>query len=154
MPTVLATEAHCLELGRRMRAADALEVDRAGGNSPTDAALKSMRASKECWAVFEQGELLAVWGVVEFFPGIGASWLLTTTSVDRFPLTFWRTSKVHIRELRGRWQHLFNFIDAEYSAAISWARRLGLTVAEPAPFGLLGLPFCRVDLLQPRPPDV
>lgn len=148
MQILPATEAHCLALAERMRPADAREVMRSGGNTPVDAVVLSMQASQEAWAALEDGAVLAVFGVVPL-AGVGVCWSLTSTEVDARPLTFWRASKEVIRDLRTRWPHLFNFIDADYDAAIRWARRLGFSVSEPVPFGVAQLPFCRVELRSP-----
>jgi hypothetical protein len=141
-----ANEDHCRELGQRMRLADALECARSGGYLPHAAALLSLRASAEAWAVLVDGKVLGLWGIVEVERGAGVAWALTTGEVETHAMSFWRLSKAVVAEMRTRWPLLWNYVDADYPAALRWLARLGFDVAPPAPFGLFGLPFQRVTL--------
>lgn len=73
--------------------------------------------------------------------GIAIPWLLTTTTVDRYPLAFWRASKHVIAQLREVFPFLVQQVDGRYSQALRWAARLGFEVCGAQPFGVDKLPF-------------
>lgn len=138
---VHATKAHARKLARTMRAADVAEVMASGGFLPEQAVRRSMNLSHAAWAALLGDELLAVFGVIPVKDDGGIAWMLTSTAVDRHPLTFWRESKKVIAVLRDHYAFLRNMVDARYLQAASWAKRLGFEVGEPVPFGKAGLPF-------------
>lgn len=143
MGTVLdvATLAHIREIAPRMRAAEVAEVWAAMGLTPAAALLCLMRASVFSRAVFFDGDLCTIFGVIETPDGAGIPWLLSSDAVERHPLSFWRASKSILREIRKLYPVLIEYVDARYTRCISWARRLGWTVAPAEPHGLAGLPF-------------
>lgn len=140
----VATDAHVAMVAARMRPEDRAEVLASGGFGPADALRASLAASVFARTAFINGEAAAMFGVVE--AGVAIPWLLTTDTVCRYPLTFWKASKVIFREMREAWPDMLQQIDARYASALSWARRLGFSVAEPQPFGESGLPFRRITI--------
>lgn len=135
------TRTHAREIGRSMRPADAAEVLASGGYLPEAAARRSLNLSHAAWAAYLGDELLAVFGVIPTEGGGGIGWLLSTTAVDRHPLTFWRESKKVLAVLRDHYPFLKNMVDARYTQAVSWLRRLGFDVGQAVPFGKAQLPF-------------
>ena len=146
MPIVrleVANDAHVDLVAPRMRSADCMEVLASGGFSPADALRASLAISIFARTVFFDDEAAAIFGIVE--TGSAAiPWLLTTDTVDRYPLTFWRASKTVLAHLREVWPEMVQAVDARYAGALSWAKRLGFTVGEPEPFGVEGRPFRRI----------
>lgn len=151
------TEADIVELAQRMRAADAAEVHayRAEAGVPRgadvlwDEVAASVDCSAEVSAIRFDGELVGIYGVRPVAESIatgrtGVAWLLTTDTVDRYPVTFWRESRRVVQDMLSRWDVLVNAIDARYAAAIRWAARLGFSVAPPAPLGAHS--FSRITL--------
>jgi len=147
---VQPTSAHLLELAATMRAADRLEVD-ALGFSPQAALEASLRVSSWAAAALINGHVAALYGVAEdsgssFLAPTGVAWLLTGEAVDRWPLTFWRASKVVLRGMLERYPRLANCVDARHLSALSYLRRLGFRVLPAVPFGVQGEPFHPVVL--------
>lgn len=149
MGTVLevATLAHVREIAPRMRAEEVAEVWAAMGLTPAPALLRLMHASTlgstpfGSRAVFFDGELATIFGVIEMADGSIVPWLLSSDAVERHPLSFWRASKSILHDLRTIYPRMIEYVDARYTRCISWARRLGFTVAPAEPHGLAGLPF-------------
>ncbi len=145
---VAATEAHARELAPRMRAADAAEVLASGGLSPLDALLESLRASTWAWAALFDGQLGALFGVAEgpFLMFRAYPWALTSDVVERHQGAFLRACRVVLEAWTEQYPLLEQAVDARYGAALRWAAHLGFQVDPPAPFGVFGLPFCRITL--------
>ncbi len=142
-----ATAADAEELAPRLRPEEIAEVLAADGMEPLQALLESVSVSQEAYAVRLNGEVAFIFGVmlVDESPDcgrIGAAWLLSSGLVDRYPVTFWRISKNMLPWLLERWDALINAIDVRHTKAIRWAKRLGIPLREPAPFGAAGQDFC------------
>ena len=130
----------------RMRPEDAAEVMASHGLSPVEAIIESWANSKEAWTVRFNGEVAAMYGIVltpwgTALTPVAVGWLLTTTAVDRHPVTFFKESKRIVKELAERYGVLTNFVDARYGKALNWARRLGFDVQQVITFGRNGEPF-------------
>lgn len=145
---VPATEAHARELAPRMRAADVAENLASDGFTPLEACLASIAVSTEARAAYFDGALGALFGVAEGpFLGLKAvPWLLTSDVVERHPRAFWQACKEVLAGWLERYLVLEQAIDARYVVALRWAARLGFEVEPPEPWGVAGLPFCRITL--------
>ena len=130
----------------KMRPEDAAEVLASDGLSPVESIIQSWASSRETWTVRLNGEVAAMYGVALTPYGtaltpVAVAWLLTTTAVDRHPVTFFKESKRIVKELAERYGVLTNFVDARYGKALNWARRLGFDVQQVITFGRNGEPF-------------
>lgn len=148
---VQPTSAHVEQLAVTMRAADRLEVEALGFESPRQALIASLEASTLCATALINGEVAALFGVAEMpgshFVGRAAeAWLLTGAVVDRHPMTFWRASKVALPALITVFPRLINRVDARHLSALSYLRRLGAHVLPAVPHGVRGEPFHPVVL--------
>lgn len=154
---VPAAPEHVDELAPKMRPADTAEVLASGGFTPREALEESVTASAHAFAALFDGEVAALWGVVDG-PGCGIVWALTGPAVERHPKAFLRHSRIAVNVLLRHYPALTNFVDARYEQALRWVRRLGFSVGPPEPFGAAGLPFHRILLrgaacvsLRPQP---
>lgn len=151
MSDVLLVDArpeHIPLVASRMRIKDREEVRASGGFDPESALVSALAHSEFARVAYIRGEVAAMFGVARV-PTMEAAipWLLTTDTVDRYPLTFYRASKIVFRELREAYPDLVQYVDARHTSALSWAKRLGFDVAEkPMPFGKKGHPFHRIAL--------
>ncbi len=143
-----ATEAHARELATRMRPADAAEVLASGGYAPLEAALDSLRESSEAFTAFFDGELGALFGISPgpFLGFVAYPWLLTAATVERHPRAFLRACRQVLEDWSSRFYLLEQAVDARYAVALRWAAHVGFEVEAPRPFGIHGLPFCRITL--------
>lgn len=125
-----------------MRPADALEVKASGGYEPVEAVMEAWAVSNETWTLRINGEVAAMFGVAPYsddaLTPVGIVWALTTKIVDRFPVTFYRLSRMVVKDLYNRHGTLINYVDARYAQALSWVRRIGFDVQPAVPFGQNG----------------
>lgn len=149
---VPATEAHAVALAARMRAGDRAEVLASSGSGPLEALVGSVRWSRshggEAWAGLIDGEVAAMFGVGRrsLLSPVAIPWLLTGDLVDRHPVLFFRASREVVDLWLRHFAELEQAVDARYTQALRWARRLGFTVEAPLPFGPRCAPFCRITL--------
>lgn len=139
---------HVPLVASRMRIMDREEVRASGGFDPESALVSALAHSEFARVAYIRGEVAAMFGVARV-PCMHAAipWLLTTDTVDRYPLTFYRASKIVFKELRQAYPDLVQYVDARYGSAMSFVRRLGFDVAEKSmPFGKQGKPFHRIAL--------
>lgn len=150
--TETATLAHVQVLAPEMRTADLREVRALGYASAFHALDYSVRTSDRSVAAFIDGDLAALLGVAELpranflSPRRGRAWLLTGEVVNRKPLSFFRSARIVLQQLRGDITHLHNFVDARYPAALHFLERLGWRIHAPKPLGVSGEPFHLVTL--------
>lgn len=146
-----ATKRHARELARIMRPKDRDECA-AGGILPEAAIRMSINNSRESYAAYARGKLLAVFGVgpMTVAPEITVVWAMTSTHVDTHPLTFWRSSKVAVSYFRDRYSLMVNMVHGKYGKAFNWLNRLGFQLSPPERFGARGDLFCKAILHTPR----
>lgn len=126
-----------------MRQADREEVLASGGFTPEEALVEAVRWSEFSRTARFDGQPACMFGVAPGVPAI--PWVLTTTVVNRYPVTFWRASKTVLRAIVGLYPQLEQRIDARHVAALSWVRRLGFQVESVEPWGHARLPFHRIS---------
>ncbi len=143
---VPATMSHVSAVAATMRPEDAAEVLASCGFDPLRALRESVQVSDAAWTLLLDGQPAAVFGAVGVASGCGVVWMLTSTMVDRHPIAFLRLCRPVVEALLMHYGLLFNYVDARYEVALRWARWLGFTVSEPEPFGVAGLPFCRIEM--------
>ena len=129
-----------------MREEDAAEVEASSGHTPTEAILASIEATHTTYAALVGDELLALFGLSRVETPRGQAtratvWALTSTAVERHRKGFYRASVRVVAALSGNVPILYNFVDARYTKAVSWLRRLGFEVLPPVPYGPRHLPF-------------
>jgi hypothetical protein len=79
---------------------------------------------------------------------VGLGWLLAAEVVERKVRAFWLLCLRELPRILERWDMLVNAIDERHEKALRWAKRLGFRLADPAPFGAAGLPFCRFQVAR------
>lgn len=99
----------------------------AGGMSPGEAVLDSIRRSTEAYTVVWEGEVLAYWGVREdcIIGGRASVWMLSTPAMDRYPRWTARSSRYLVEQLLSDHYYLSAFVDCEYTRAVRWLEWLG-----------------------------
>lgn len=140
---VTATYDHAREAAEAMRDADAAELLAATGLSPLDGLERALDVSERAWAGLIDGDVAALWGVqpVTLVGQAAYVWCLTTTVVDRFPLTFAKASIQAMRDLRDDYPVLIGDVDDRYGASCRWLAWLGGSVGAPRAAGPLAQPF-------------
>ena len=138
-----ATMAHVIELAATMREADRREIWASDRQLPLGALSISLRESERAWSTFFDGEIAMMYGVRRIPEAEGSMmvWFLSSTVVDRYPITFWRACKEGLPKLLEEYPVLCNMVDARYEQSVRWVRRLGFQVKKEEPFGPDGVPF-------------
>lgn len=137
-----------------MREADAREVRASSGKDDLHEIVDwAVSLSSSCWSVWFEGELGAIYGVVDvegamLGPRVGVAWMLTTPVIERHARAFWKACHRYLPELFDEYDVLVNAIDVRHEKAIRWAERLGFRLEPPEPFGSDGQPFRRFTVRQ------
>lgn len=135
------------ELVRRMRAADAREVERSGAAESLGAVVEgALQCSDVALAVDLGGALAALVGTVpvSLLSHDRVVWALTTETVAQYPLSAARVSRALLARFRASCAgRLGNLVDAEHAVAVRWLQWLGARFAPAAvlPSGAAFVPF-------------
>jgi hypothetical protein len=143
-----ATMVHVDFIASRMREADALEAWAIARFKPREALEYSLAKSLQAWTWMQNGEPACMWGVDadSILGPVGHPWLLTTSLVDRYPITFLRGSLNALKRMQSVFPELTNWVDARHVVCVRWLRWLGFAIEAPVPLGPFGLPFHRFTL--------
>lgn len=144
-----ATLEHALALAPHVREEDAAEVQASHGMTPLDALAAGVTQSEpHAWAGYIDGELAGLFGISRstFLSTAAVPWLLTSKVVERHPRAFWLACREVVRQWAATHHELEQWVDARYTRALRWARRLGFQVEPAEPFGVHGLPFHRIHM--------
>jgi hypothetical protein len=136
----------CLELARNMRRADELECRALGFQRPEDAVLRSYATADFSVALVFDGKVAAVGGLKRLEETRGLVWLLTSNAIAGHHLAYHRAAKKTLAAFLSVCPRLEQYIDARYTACLRWLVSLGWSVSDPAPYGVLGMDFCRVTI--------
>lgn len=99
----------------------------AGGFTPAEGVLDSIRRSTEAYTVEVDGEVLCYWGLREdcIIGGRASVWMLSTPVMDKHPRFAARESMMLVDSLLTTHYHLSAFVDTEYTRSIRWLEWLG-----------------------------
>ena len=133
---------HMLELRDRMALDDQQEI-LAQGHGIMEAVRSSVKGSKECVAIFVDGKLACITGLIvddSLTEGV-YPWLLGTETMQQHP----RLVIKYTRQLLQRWlaEHpeMSNFVDARHTRAIRWLKYFGAELELFPIYGLYSRPF-------------
>ncbi len=153
---VKATPEHAAELATRLRTFDLAEVLAFGAKDAGDALARSLKLSGVAYAALFDGQVAAMFGSFPTsteelpFPGrLGCAWALTGDLVNRYPMSFWRSSKPALQLLWQDFDFLLNWVDARYTSSLRWLERLGAWTLRAYPVGADGALFHLVVLRRP-----
>lgn len=136
-------------IAEHLREADRREVEAVRGPRFADAIARAVLRSSHYWtAVSEEGEPLAVFGVVpvSIISGIGSPWFLATERANEHPRNLVVEGRRYLSAMRAIYPRLYNYVDARNDKSIRWLRRLGFTLHPPQPYGVAGLPFHKFEI--------
>jgi hypothetical protein len=142
-----AEEKHIAELlNIGLRAEDAEEIFAYGG-TPERMLGESLRNSTLAWAIMDDGRCIGMFGVgaKNTLSPVGVPWLLGSDGIKKIWLQFLKQCRFYLDVMNDIYPVLENWVDARYETSLKWAKWLGFTVDDPAPYGMLGRPFCRIE---------
>lgn len=139
---------HVHLVASRMRKGDRDEVQASGGFRPAPALRRALQVSQLARTVFIDGEAAFMFGVSTLEPDSdwAVPWLLSTDTVDRYPVAFLRATKALLAEVLERYPQLVQFVDTRYTQSLAWVERLGFKVGAAMPFGFAGRDFHPITL--------
>lgn len=143
---------HVYALAKVLRPRDAAEIA-GSGHSAKRSLYRGFRNSILCKTAFVGADIAAMWGLcVGLHPGVsplgdlGVPWLLTSSAVERVPVSFLKVAKQELALMRANRRHLASYVAADYVQAVKLLRILGFTVERPAPVGVDGALFSRFHI--------
>lgn len=136
-----ATADDALYVGQRLRQRDVDEVRAASGLSPEAALTASLAVSRAAWAVIGAAPV-AVFGVAEVTPEVGAPWLLATDEFKAHTKYLLRHTEGYLQQMFRWYPQLMNYVDVRNADSLRYLRRAGFvfTAYEPE-FGVERRPF-------------
>lgn len=138
---------HVTHIGENMRQADADEI-RALGLEPMVGVWQAFRASSHAWTLRVNGEPVCVFGLVptNLLGRTALIWLLGTDGVPSNARSFVAACRPSLEKCLELYDHLYNWVDVRHSASLRWLKWMGFEFSDPAPHGMLGMPFRRFDM--------
>lgn len=126
---------HARPLAANLRHADCCEVQLIG-MTPLECVRASIHWSMEAWTALEDGAPIACWGIVatSLLGQVGYPWLLTTPGVERNRVRFLRENRAWLDHALEIFPRLEAVVDARYTRAHRWLRKLGFTIHYDEPF--------------------
>jgi hypothetical protein len=120
-------------MAETMRPADRREYDAMMTDPPALGLDKLRRKSREAWAAYADGDLVAIYGLLTrtILSDEAHPWLVASGEVERPEVrrAFARRSKAEAGRLLQGFEVYSNFCDVENEAVIRWLRWLGFTFA-------------------------
>jgi hypothetical protein len=143
---------HVYALAKVLRPRDAAEIA-GSGHSAKRSLYRGFRNSILCRTAFVGADIAAMWGLcVGLHPGVsplgdlGVPWLLTSSAVERVPVSFVKVAKAELALMRANRRRLESYVAADYVQAVRLLRILGFTIEWPAPIGVKGEMFSRFHI--------
>jgi hypothetical protein len=132
-----------------MRHADRQEAEAMAAMGPLQALTKAVALSHESCVARVGGEPICIFGlgVGSLLGGMARPWLLGTSEVEMYGVTFLRSNRPVVKGWASRFD-LENYVDARHTMSIRWLRWLGFEVDHPAPFGPFGFEFHRFSMAR------
>ena len=139
---VPVTDEHIAAMLPNIRQADRDEFAAAAGMLPAEVIARAMKSASV------NGQVVTIFGIspASIITGRGVPWLISTELMAQQPVTFLRHCRPVLRDMSRGYRFLENYVDARNHAAKAWLHWLGFRLEEPAPYGLMGLPFHRFTM--------
>lgn len=128
----------------RLRAADALEIQRSIGEPALAVLQRSVEASNgRAGVVLFDGQLACAYGIVQHdtLGTAAVPWLLTTDVVEKHKTAFFRIAKFVVDKWAEEYPVLVQLVDDEYEGAKAFLRSLGFQLQTLVKHGPSGAPF-------------
>lgn len=140
---VPVTDEHIAAMLPNIRQADRDEFAAAAGMLPVEVIGRAMKSASVSAAGLINGQVVTIFGIspASIITGRGVPWLISTELMAQQPVTFLRHCRPALRDMSQGYRFLENYVDARNHAAKAWLHWLGFRLEEPAPYGLMGLPF-------------
>lgn len=127
------TWVHAVEMAEMMRPADRREYEAMMHEPPALGLDKLRRRSRESWAAFADGDLVAIYGLLArtLLSTEAHPWLVASTEIERPEVrrAFARMSRGEAARMLQGFGRYSNYCDVENAAVMRWLYWLGFTFA-------------------------
>ena len=96
--------------------------------STVDAVRESIQLSTVAYTAEADGEILAVYGIVDHGGGTASPWMLGTIHLKRHRRALLRLPRRYVKNLMKTYSLLVNHVHSENTASIRWLQALGFQV--------------------------
>jgi hypothetical protein len=76
-----------------------------------------------------------MFGFVRIANSKGNIWLLGSKDIEKIPKTFMKLCKIYLSAMLEDCNYLDNCVDASYTKAVRWLKKLGAEIYSPIPYG-------------------
>ena len=130
VPTVReAKMTDAVMLAKNLKPLDKLEVKYSHDDTPLDALLScfDQQDAENYSIVDEHGEVYGMFGVNQDteLEGFGVIWLLSSSKLQKFPISFFKESKKWIEKLHNNYEHIYNMVYEENWQSLKWLQLCG-----------------------------
>lgn len=145
---VPAHASHIDAIDAGARNADREELWASSFSTVEEVLYRGLDVSTRAWTVLYDDEPVAMAGVAPYslMGGMGIPWMVATDAIESKPRPFAKLSRLYVAEMLRQYSHLLNFVDARNGVAIRYLQRLGFTMHDPEPYGVLKMPFRRFEM--------
>jgi hypothetical protein len=130
VPTVReAKMVDAVMLAKNLKPLDKLEVKYSHDDTPLDALLScfDQQDAENYSIVGDDGYIYGMFGVSkdQELEGYGVIWLLSSSKLQKFPLSFFKESKKWIKKLHRNYEHIYNMVYEKNWQSLKWLQLCG-----------------------------
>lgn len=118
-----------VDLAKRLREADLLEIQAVGSKSPEDSLLLGVRSPDGCYVAVDETDtphiIFGTYPSHEHF--LGYVWMMASDALKEHWVQVLRETRPWIERIRGHYRVLANAVHAENTTHIRWLRWAGFT---------------------------
>lgn len=142
---IQARVSHISAIASRIRPADEVELWDFACVTPAQAMYYGLNQARLARTGFINGEAVCMFGIntVSAVSGVGRPWLVGTTLLDKYAMTFLRRCASEVEEMFQSYNRIENYIDVRNVKAIAWLSWLGFEMGDPQPMGIHKKPFIK-----------
>jgi len=129
-------------LAPHLKQQDIVELWEGHRTAPLPALRRSVEASDTAFTASEDGEVVAIFGVVSYslLDGNGVVWMLSRDLKPHIR-TLVKDAPLLLRLISTNYTHIGNYVSAENEPAIRLLLRLGFEIQPAVPYGVANKPF-------------
>ena len=130
IPTVRKAKiTDAVSLSKNLKALDKLEIKYSHDDEPIDALMScfDQQAAENYSIISSDGEVYGMFGVNQDpeLENYGVVWLLSSSKLQKFPVSFFKESKKWIEKLHNNYEHIYNMVYEENWQSLKWLQLCG-----------------------------
>jgi len=145
-----------VSLAKDLKPIDKLEIKYSHDDTPIDALLScfSQKDADNYSIVSPNGTIYGMFGVNADpeLEGYGVVWLLASSKLQRFPISFFKDSVEWIKKLHKNYDHIYNFVYEKNWQSLKWLQLCGFKPLATKNIGKYNKPF--ILIMRSKEQDV